>query len=97
MRTFEESYLEIWRPDGLCFTFEGFPALTTSDNGMAVRVTLVTRREDVERVLDVGHGWGGGREDGEDGGTGGRMLYTFSGGGDRCTYQAEPRVFYVSG
>jgi len=42
---------------------------------MAVRVTLVTRGEDVERFFGAGHDWRGGRRDDEIGGTGGRVLY----------------------
>ena len=60
-RTFKESNLEIRGPYCLRLALERFPALAAGDNGMAVGVTFVTRGEDVERVLEVGHGRGGGR------------------------------------
>ena len=55
-------------------------------------VTLVTRREDVERVFDVGHGWGGGRRNESVGGAGG--IYR-RGWGILRHIEPEPRVFYV--
>ena len=54
--TFEESNFKIWRPYGLCFAFQGLPALATGDNRVTVGVAFVTRREDVVGVIEVGHG-----------------------------------------
>ena len=86
-RTFEQGYLEIWRPYGLCLAFQRLPALTAGDNGMAVGVTFVTWGEHVERVLDVGHGRGGGRRTMEMDERKGGGLY-ISGGGGCLSYSA---------
>ena len=37
-----------------CSNIEGFPALSTGDSRVTVGVTLMTRREDVESVFEVG-------------------------------------------
>jgi hypothetical protein len=44
-RTFYESSLEVWRPDGFALSLEGLPALPATDNGIdSVSCPIITRQ-----------------------------------------------------